>query len=56
VLNRDLDKSRQFEVNWQAGAPTRVLDSRVITGPDLKATNTFAEPNKVLPAKAALHD
>ncbi len=51
VLNRDLDKSRQFEVNWQAGAPTRVLTSQVITGPDLKATNTFAEPNKVVPAR-----
>ncbi len=52
VLNRDLDKSRQFEVNWRGSEPTRVLASQVITGPDLKATNTFDEPNKVVPAKA----
>ncbi|HET7842078.1 MAG TPA: alpha-L-arabinofuranosidase C-terminal domain-containing protein, partial [Terriglobia bacterium] len=51
VLNRDLDKSRQFEVNWRGGAPSRVLTSQVITGPDLKATNTFDNPNKVVPAK-----
>jgi alpha-L-arabinofuranosidase len=51
VLNRDLERSREFEVNWRAEAPTRVLTSQVITGPDLKATNTFTEPNKVVPAK-----
>ena len=52
VLNRDLDNSRTFEVNWQSMSPTRVIDSQVITGPDLKATNTFDQPNKVVPAKA----
>ncbi len=51
VLNRDLDKSRQFEVNWRGSAPTRVLTSQVITGPDLKAENTFDQPNKVMPAR-----
>lgn len=50
VLNRDLDNGREFEVNWRADAPTRVLASQVMTGPDLKATNTFADPKKVVPA------
>jgi alpha-L-arabinofuranosidase len=51
VLNRDLEKSREFEVNWRGEAPARVLSSQVITGADLKATNTFGEPNKVVPDK-----
>jgi alpha-N-arabinofuranosidase len=51
VLNRDLEKSREFEVNWRADAPTRVLTSQVITGPDLKAVNSFDHPNNVVPAK-----
>jgi alpha-L-arabinofuranosidase len=51
VLNRDLERSRQFEVHWRAEAATRVLTSQVITGPDLKAANTFSEPNRVAPAK-----
>ncbi len=50
VLNRDLEKSRELEVNWQAGAPSRVLTSQVLTGPDLKAANTFEAPKKVVPA------
>ena len=51
VLNRDLDNSREFEIVWRAGAPTRVLTSEVITGPDLKATNTFEDPRRVVPQK-----
>lgn len=49
VLNRDLDKSREFTVNWHADAPTRVVTSQVITGADLKATNTFSDPKNVVP-------
>jgi alpha-L-arabinofuranosidase len=49
VLNRDLDNSRQLELGWRADAPKRVKTSQVITGADLKASNTFAEPNKVVP-------
>jgi alpha-L-arabinofuranosidase len=51
VLNRDLDNSREFEIVWRAGAPTRVLTSEVITGPDLKATNTVEDPRRVVPQK-----
>lgn len=50
VLNRDLDKGHQFELNWRAEAPTRVLISQVLTGADLRASNTFEEPKKVAPA------
>ncbi|MGH9406150.1 MAG: alpha-N-arabinofuranosidase [Terriglobia bacterium] len=49
VLNRDLDNSRQVELNWRAAAPKRVKLSQTITGSDLKASNTFSEPNKVVP-------
>ena len=47
VLNRDLDKSQQLEITWRGGVPKRVKVSQTITGPDLKASNTFADPNKV---------
>ena len=49
VLNRDLDRSRQMELTWRAVTPKRVKVSQVVTGPDLKAANTFAEPKKVVP-------
>ena len=49
VLNRDLEKARDLEVVWREGAPTRVLASQTLTGPDLKATNTFAAPTRVAP-------
>jgi alpha-N-arabinofuranosidase len=49
VLNRDLEKSRAIELVWRVAAPNRVKLSQVITGPDLKASNTFADPAKVVP-------
>jgi alpha-L-arabinofuranosidase len=51
VLNRDLDKSRQLELTWRAAVPKRVKSSETLTGADLKASNTFAAPNKVTPRK-----
>jgi alpha-N-arabinofuranosidase len=51
VLNRDLDKSHQVELTWRAGAPKKVKVSQTLTGPDLKASNTFADPKKVMPRK-----
>ena len=50
VLNRDLDRSHQFDLHWQGATPGRVVSSEVLTGPDLKAANTFEEPKKVFPA------
>lgn len=49
ILNRDLSKSRQVEIVWEDAAPSRVLDSWVLTGDDLKAGNSFEAPTKVHP-------
>jgi alpha-N-arabinofuranosidase len=49
VLNRDLTKSHQVEVNWEDRAPARILSSILLTGTDLKATNTFDAPQRVIP-------
>ncbi len=49
ILNRDLVKPRELEIAWQNLTPTRVTSSLMITGSDLKATNTFDAPNRVIP-------
>jgi len=49
ILNRDLDKSRALAVLWQGVVPRRVSASQVLTGPDLKAVNGFADPRHVVP-------
>ena len=53
VLNRDLEKPRELEVVWRDGVPTRVVRAEVLTGPDLKAVNSFAEPKRVVPQPLA---
>ncbi len=49
VLNRDLVKPHTVELNWQDTAPTVVLSSVVLTGDDLKASNSFDAPHRVAP-------
>jgi alpha-N-arabinofuranosidase len=49
ILNRDLNKAREMTVVWREEAPTRVLACQVLTGQDLKASNTFNEPRRVVP-------
>ncbi len=49
MLNRDLNAEREAAVNWPGAAPTRVLGLETLTGPDLKASNTFDQPNRVTP-------
>jgi alpha-N-arabinofuranosidase len=49
MLNRDLDAERELVLEWRDGAPTRVLACQTLTGTDLKAVNTFAEPARVVP-------
>jgi alpha-N-arabinofuranosidase len=49
ILNRDLSKAHTVEVNWQDKAPSQVIASFVLTGDDLKASNSFEAPNKVAP-------
>ena len=51
VLNRDLDGEREVVLEWQDVVPTRVLACETLTGPDLKAVNTFAEPRRVAPQR-----
>jgi alpha-N-arabinofuranosidase len=50
MLNRDLDGEREIAVEWQGLTPTRVLTCETLTGPDLKASNSFDQPARVAPA------
>jgi len=49
VLNRDLSKSHDVEVVWEDVAPAGVNSGLLLTGDDLKASNTFAAPRRVAP-------
>jgi alpha-N-arabinofuranosidase len=49
ILNRDLDKAREVEIVWRESAPQRVRFSQVLTGTDLKASNSFEKPGNVAP-------
>ena len=49
VLNRDLSKSHDVEVVWEDAAPAQVVSGTLLTGDDLKASNSFAAPKKVAP-------
>jgi len=51
VLNRDLDRSRELQVDWHDVTPAKVSGCETITGPDLKAANTFDAPKRVTPQK-----
>src|SRR5690348_17593019 len=44
MLNRDLDGEREVVIEWQDTTPARVLACETLTGPDLKAVNTFDAP------------
>ena len=47
MLNRDLEAERELVLDWRDVTPSRVLACETLTGPDLKAINTFASPTKV---------
>jgi len=49
MLNRDLDSDREIVIDWQDPVPSRVLNCETLTGPDLKAINTFDAPDRVAP-------
>jgi alpha-N-arabinofuranosidase len=51
ILNRDLDAEREVTLEWTDVVPTRVLACETLTGSDLKAVNTFAEPRRVSPQR-----
>ena len=52
VLNRDLVKPRQLELNREDKPATKLVTSLVLTGTDLKASNDFGLPNRVVPKEA----
>ena len=49
ILNRDLEKACELEVVWRDLTPKKVNSCQVLTGPDLKAFNSFESPNRVVP-------
>jgi alpha-N-arabinofuranosidase len=49
VFNRDLSRPREVELIWEDNAPSRVVDSMILTGDDLKAFNSFEAPQRVAP-------
>ncbi len=51
ILNRDPAAERDLTITWQTPTPTRVLSCQTLTGSDMKASNTFAQPNQVVPRK-----
>jgi alpha-N-arabinofuranosidase len=51
MLNRDLDAERELALEWRDATPTRVLACETLTGPDLKAFNTFEQPRRVAPQR-----
>ena len=47
LLNRDVEREREVELRFEGATPARVLAAETITGSDLKAANTFADPERV---------
>jgi alpha-N-arabinofuranosidase len=51
MLNRDLEAERELVLEFQDAIPARVLTCETLTGADLKAVNTFADPRRVTPQR-----
>ncbi len=49
ILNRDLETDRELVVEFRDPTPKQVLTCETLTGSDLKAVNTFAQPGQVAP-------
>jgi alpha-N-arabinofuranosidase len=49
VLNRDLSRTHQVELVWEDKSPSAALSSWLLTGDDLKASNSYAAPQRVSP-------
>jgi alpha-L-arabinofuranosidase len=49
ILNRDLNNPHGVEISFQGNGPSRVTNSMVLTGSDLKAFNSFQSPKNVAP-------
>lgn len=53
ILNRDLAKPHEVEVVWEDVAPARLISASLLTGDDLKASNSFAAPKRIAPQSFA---
>jgi alpha-L-arabinofuranosidase len=51
MLNRDLEGEREVVLEFEGVAPAGILACETLTGPDLKAVNTFADPRRVAPQR-----
>jgi alpha-N-arabinofuranosidase len=51
ALNRDIGNERELALTFEDVTPSKVLACETVTGPDLKAFNTFESPNKVVSTK-----
>jgi alpha-N-arabinofuranosidase len=49
VLNRNLVKAHVVEVTWEDVVPSRAVASFLLTGDDLKAVNSFQNPQRIAP-------
>jgi alpha-L-arabinofuranosidase len=49
ILNRDLHQPRELTVAWRGAMPGKVNRCLTLTGSDLKATNGFEAPMRVVP-------
>ena len=49
ALNRDLSKPQKVELQWQDQSPSKPTTGSLLTGDDLKASNSFAAPQRVSP-------
>jgi alpha-N-arabinofuranosidase len=49
ILNRDLSKAHEVDVVWEDVVPARAISASMLTGDDLKASNSFAAPQRVVP-------
>ena len=49
ILNRDLAKAHDIELVWEDAAPAQVVSASVLTGDDVKASNSFSAPQRVTP-------
>jgi alpha-N-arabinofuranosidase len=54
ILNRDLAKAHEVEVVWEDSVPARAISATLLTGDDLKASNSFAAPQRVAPQSFSL--
>lgn len=51
MVNRSQTEKLATEMIWQTGAPHRIDEAYQITGTDVKAANTFDNPNTIVPQR-----